>query len=222
MKTSNVIAIDGPSGSGKSTISKIIARELDFLYIDTGAMYRAITCKIMKNHIELSDTDVLTRLLSNTKFDFFDSKLYMDGSPVGDEIRHPEIDKNVSVVSANSLVRAFLSKEQRKIGLEKPSVIDGRDIGTVLFRDAVLKIFLTADVAKRAERRYQENIQKGITDYSLQEIIEQIRKRDEIDSTREIAPLRKAEDAVLIDSSNLSIEEIVEQIKELFQERIRV
>ncbi len=220
MKTSNVIAIDGPSGSGKSTVSKIVAKELDFLYIDTGAMYRAITHKLMTNAIELSDEQALIHLLSSTKFEYIDSNLFMDEHKVGDEIRHPKIDQNVSRVSANRLVREFLSKEQQNIGKKHPSVIDGRDIGTVLFPDAILKIFLTADAKTRTKRRFAENEQKGIKGYSLEDIVEQIIQRDKIDSTREIAPLKKAEDAVEIKSDDKTIDEVVRQIIRLYQERV--
>lgn len=220
MTISNIIAIDGPSGSGKSTVSKILANRLSFLYIDTGAMYRAITYKILENDLSKGSEEDILCLLKNTSFEYIDSALYMDGKKLGDEIRTPQIDMNVSWVSAKEIVRSFLATQQIRIGTENASVIDGRDIGTVLFPDAVLKIFLTADVHARAERRYRENCKKGIKSCSLEEIIQQIRDRDSRDSSREIAPLKKAQDAIEIDTGDMTIEEVVNTIENLYNQRV--
>lgn len=220
MIMTKVIAIDGPSGSGKSTVAKIISNRLNLQYIDTGAMYRAITYKILRDNVDLSDEASLTQLLAHTKFNFMDSNLYMDDKIVGNEIREPQIDKHVSTVAASKHVRESLTAKQVQLGLDKPSVMDGRDIGSVLFPDAILKIYLTADVNSRAKRRYLQNIEKGIYDTSIEEIREDIAQRDYLDSTRKISPLIKATDAVEIDTSHIDIEETVDKIIKLFYSRM--
>ncbi len=220
MITNNVIAIDGPSGSGKSTVSKKLAQKLKLLYIDTGAMYRAVTYKV--GNLDLRDEEQLKKILSQTGFAYCEDNLCMDGRVLGDEIRTPQIDAAVSKVSANPIVREYLMRQQIELGKNNPSVMDGRDIGTVLFPQAILKIFLTADIQSRANRRFCQNERRGIKQSNLQEIAEQIEARDIFDSTREMSPLKKAEDAIEIDTSNLSVDEVVEKIEELYKERVKL
>ncbi len=220
MMMNNIIAIDGPSGSGKSTVAKILSKDLNFQYIDTGAMYRAITYKILKNGVNLDNKEELRELLESTEFDFKDSKLYMDQIEIKDEVRQPEIDANVSRVAADKLIRESLASKQIEIGKRRPSVIDGRDVGTVLFPNAVLKIYLTANAASRARRRYSQNLRKGISDLSIEEIEEEIQKRDFLDTNRELSPLTKAMNSVEIDTSNMTIEETVNMIEGLYKEKV--
>lgn len=220
MMMNNIIAIDGPSGSGKSTVAKILSKDLNFQYIDTGAMYRAITYKILKNGVNLDNKEELRELLESTEFDFKDSKLYMDQIEIKDEVRRPEIDANVSRVAADKLIRESLASKQIEIGKRRPSVIDGRDVGTVLFPNAVLKIYLTANAASRARRRYSQNLRKGISDLSIEEIEEEIQKRDFLDTNRELSPLTKAMNSVEIDTSNMTIEETVNMIEGLYKEKV--
>ncbi|MDO5095754.1 MAG: (d)CMP kinase [Peptostreptococcaceae bacterium] len=220
MITNNIIAIDGPSGSGKSTVSKKLAQKLKLLYIDTGAMYRAVTYKV--GNLDLKDEEQLKKILSQTAFAYCEDNLCMDGRVLGDEIRTPQIDAAVSKVSANPIVREYLMRQQIELGKNNPSVMDGRDIGTVLFPQAILKIFLTADIQSRANRRFCQNERRGITQSNLREIAEQIEARDIFDSTREMSPLKKAEDAIEIDTSNLSVDEVVEKIEELYKERVKL
>lgn len=222
MTINNVIAIDGPSGSGKSTISKILASRLSLIYLDTGAMYRAITWKVLENGTNIEDNKALKMLLENTLLEYHNGKLFMDGKVLGTEIRTTIIDQNVSRISANQTVREYLTDQQIKLGSQNPSVLDGRDIGTTLFPTAILKIFLTANVEVRAKRRYFENSNKHMHDSSLQQIQEQIKRRDEDDSNRLISPLKKADDAIEIDTSYLTVEEVVDKIEKIYKERIKI
>lgn len=222
MTINNVIAIDGPSGSGKSTISKILASRLSLIYLDTGAMYRAITWKVLENGTNIEDNKALKMLLENTLLEYHNGKLFMDGKVLGTEIRTTIIDQNVSRISANQTVREYLTDQQIKLGSQNPSVLDGRDIGTTLFPTAILKIFLTANVEVRAKRRYFENSNKHMHDTSLQQIQEQIKRRDEDDSNRLISPLKKADDAIEIDTSYLTVEEVVDKIEKIYKERIKI
>lgn len=221
MTISKVIAIDGPSGSGKSTVARLVSKKLGFTYIDTGAMYRGITYKILSNSIDLNDSEKLLQLLENTKFEYIDSALWMDRKLLSDEIRTPEIDMAVSEVASNYYVRLFLTKQQIELGRRNPSVIDGRDAGTVLFPDAILKIFLTADIRIRAERRSKENQSKGIDASDIGILIEQLEKRDYSDSNRELAPSKKADDAIEIDTGGLSVNDVVDMIEKKYQDRMR-
>lgn len=221
MTISKVIAIDGPSGSGKSTVARLVSKKLGFTYIDTGAMYRGITYKILSNSIDLNDSEKLLQLLENTKFEYIDSALWMDRKLLSDEIRTPEIDMAVSEVASNYYVRLFLTKQQIELGRRNPSVIDGRDAGTVLFPDAILKIFLTADIRIRAERRSKENQSKGIDSSDIGILIEQLEKRDYSDSNRELAPSKKADDAIEIDTGGLSVNDVVDMIEKKYQDRMR-
>lgn len=212
------IAIDGPAGSGKSTVAKIIAKELGFTYIDTGAMYRAITLKALNLKIkDLGDENNYT-FIKDTTLDFVDSKMTMDGIDVSKEIRTEEIVKNVSLVSSLKYVRVALVDLQRQMAKRCNVVMDGRDIGTNVLTDADLKIYLTATVDVRAERRYLEQKEKGISNMTFEEVKADLIRRDTYDSTRKHNPLRKADDAIELDTSGLSIEEVVNKITHLFKE----
>jgi CMP/dCMP kinase len=209
-----VIAIDGPAGAGKSTISKIVASKLNIEYIDTGAMYRAVALKIIRQNIDINNAESLQILSNNTDIDFINSKVYLDGEDVSEEIRMPYVSERVSEVAAKAVVREKLVELQRGMAKTKSVIMDGRDIGTNVLKDADYKVFLTASVEERAERRYRELIDKGINT-SFEDICHDIKERDRIDSTREINPLRRAEDAVLVDTSGKGIDEVVEDILQI-------
>ena len=211
------IAIDGPAGAGKSTISKLVAQVLHFEYIDTGAMYRAITLKAMRLGINLENEDEYG-FLESTTLDIFNGKVIMDDEDVSVEIRSVEITNNVSVPSRIGVVREYLVDYQRKISDARNVVMDGRDIGTVVLPNADLKIYLTASVKCRALRRMKEREESGVY-LSLEETMAEIEARDYKDSTRAISPLRQADEAILLDSSDMSIEEVVNFIIFLVYER---
>ncbi len=213
------IAIDGPAGSGKSTVARQVAEILGILYIDTGAMYRAVTLKALRTKISLDNHEDLTQLANQVQLSFKKLPddtyhLFMDGEDVSEEIRSVPVTRNVSFVSAISGVREALVKRQKLIGAQGGVVMDGRDIGTVVLPHAELKIFLTASLEERAVRRWREMTAKGIKS-SMEEIKEDLKQRDAFDSGREVAPLRPATDSVIIDTSSLSIEKVVDRILEL-------
>ncbi len=212
------IAIDGPAGAGKSTIAKILAKNLNFEYLDTGAMYRAATIKALRLGIDINDETQYDFILS-TNIDFINGEIYLDSENVNDEIRSLNVTNNVSVVCKYKIVRDKMVELQREISVSKNIVMDGRDIGTVVLPNANLKIYLIADAEVRAKRRMIEREQKGQNTQTLEETVREICERDRKDSTREISPLKKADDAIEIDSSNLSIEEVVLKITELVRER---
>ena len=212
------IAIDGPAGAGKSTIAKILAKNLNFEYLDTGAMYRAATIKALRLEIDINDESNYDFILS-TSIDFRDGEIYLDDENVNEEIRTLEVSNNVSVVCKYKIVRDKMVELQRNIASTKNIVMDGRDIGTVVLPSANLKIYLNASPEERARRRMLEREQKGQNTQTLEETIQEICERDRKDSTREISPLKKADDAVEIDSSQLSIQEVVLKITELVRER---
>ncbi|WP_138206882.1 (d)CMP kinase [Haloimpatiens lingqiaonensis] len=205
------IAIDGPAGAGKSTIAKLVGDRYSLMYINTGAMYRAVTLKAMQNNIKPDNTEELVELINNLDMHFQGEKLIVNGQDVTEEIYMPIISKNVSYYSTIKEVREKLVELQRRIAQKYSVIMDGRDIGTVVLKDAKLKIFLTASAETRANRRYKELEEKGI-EVNYEEILEDIKKRDYIDSNREISPLTKAEDAIEIDSSNLDIPGVVDKI----------
>jgi len=220
-KRNIIIAIDGPAGAGKSTVAKNLAERLKYVYIDTGAMYRAITYKILKHKIDMDNESQLKLLLDKTILTYENGNLCLDGNILGKEIRSNEINSNVSKVSSNKLIRELMTGFQRKIGKMQSCILDGRDIGTVVFPKADIKIFLIADSKMRASRRYKENLQKGI-ESSLEEIEKNIIERDNLDSTREIAPLLKADDAIEIDTSNITVDDVVENIMTIYLEKTNV
>lgn len=202
-----IIALDGPSGSGKSTIANILAKKLKISYLNTGSMYRAVTLFFLENNIKKSDK-IDIDLLRKINIDIKEDKVFLNEKDVSDKIRNKEVTENVSWVSSILLVRKYLVDMQRKISQNKSIILDGRDIGTVVFPNAKYKFFLVASSEVRAKRRYEQNE----IDKSLEEIQKDIEKRDYLDSHREISPLKKAEDAIEIDSSNLTIDETIEEI----------
>ena len=214
------VAIDGPASSGKSTISKLIAKENHFVYLDTGAMYRVVTLAVLRNNISLDDYEAIEKLVQTIEIGFSmqDGKqsVFMNGEDVTDEIRSVEVTKNVSAVSAIKEVRTRLVHLQQEIAENHSIIMDGRDIGTVVLPQAEIKIFLVASVEERAKRRFIENQEKGI-EMSYEELVEDIRRRDHIDSTRKESPLRKAEDAIEIDTTTMTIEDVVKTVTALIQ-----
>ena len=217
------VAIDGPASSGKSTISKFIAKETGFLYLDTGAMYRATTLAFLRAHISVDDEKAIEELLDHLEISFKNIEdgqlVFLNGEDVTREIRNLEVTRNVSEVSAIKAVRVKLGQMQREIAENHSIIMDGRDIGTVVLPNAELKIFLVASVKERALRRYRENQEKGI-ELSLEKLEEEIAHRDFLDSTRKESPLKKADDAFEIDTTSLSIQEVVSKITNLIQEKL--
>ena len=206
-----VIAVDGPAGAGKSTIAKIIADKLNINYIDTGAMYRAITYKCLKSNVDINNEEEVIKLAQETEIDFRYNNLYLDKEIVKEEIRTMEVSNNVSNVAKIKEVRYLMVDVQRDIGKRSSVILDGRDIGSYVFPNADFKFFLVATPEERGMRRYKELTEKGY-ETSLDEIIKDIIKRDEIDSNREFAPLVKAKDAIEIDTTGKTINDVVDSV----------
>ena len=215
--TNYSIAIDGPAGAGKSTVAKRIATILNLEYIDTGAMYRALTLKVMRNGKDPQNMDEVIQIFKDTKIDFNDNHIYLDGEMVDKEIRDNEINKNVSYIAIIKEVREGMVSLQQEMAKTKSVIMDGRDISTVVLTNAEFKFFVTASPEERARRRYKELRENGKIDITLEQIIEEIQRRDYIDSNREIAPLKLADDAILINTDNLSIEEVVNKIIQIVE-----
>lgn len=216
-----IVTVDGPAGSGKSTIAKIIAKKYGFTYLDTGAMYRMIALYALENSISLDDTEAVEDMLKNTKLDIIGNQFFLNGKDVSEEIRTPRVSAIVSPVSAIKEVRVKLVDLQREISKGKSVILDGRDIGTVVFPNGDVKIFLVASPEERAKRRLKEYEEKGVeADY--ESVLASIKERDYLDSTRKESPLKKAEDAHEIDSSTMSIDEVVEAISKYIDEKIGV
>lgn len=217
------IAIDGPSGAGKSSISKAVAKQLGFIHVDTGALYRALAYNSIKNGVDLGDEISLKNLLktTNVEISHIDNiqKVFVNGEDVTEKIRSEQVSMGASNISKMPIIRSFLLDLQRQLAHENNVIMDGRDIGTVVLPNADVKLFLTASVEKRAERRYKELLEKN-EKIVYNDIIKDIVRRDYQDEHREIAPLKKAEDAVLVDTSELSFEESVDTIIKLIEERI--
>ena len=214
-----IIALDGPAGSGKSTIAKVIAKNFGLTYLDTGAMYRMVALYILENNIDFNNITDVENILNNIKVDIIDDKFILNGKDVSLEIRTPEVTKIVSPVSAIKAVRVKLVDLQRDISKGKKVILDGRDIGTVVFPNANLKIFLVASPEERAKRRVKDYASKGITE-DFETVLKDILERDHTDSTRKESPLKKAEDAIEVDTSFLNIEESVQAISNLIKEKI--
>lgn len=205
------VAIDGPAGAGKSTIAKLVAKNFDLMYINTGAMYRAVALVAKEKNIENTDIDALCTMIDSFDMKFENDDLILNGENIQEKITMPEISSIVSKYASIKEVRSKLVKLQRDMSKKFDVIMDGRDIGTVVLKDSKFKFFLTATPEARAERRYKELKDRGLSvDYST--ILEDIIKRDYIDSHREVDPLKKAEDAIEIDTTNLSIDEVVEKI----------
>lgn len=211
------IAIDGPSGAGKSTIAKAIAKQLGIDYIDTGAMYRAVGYKVKNCGIDPEDTEAMRAMLQETEIDFSEGNIILDGQLINDKIRTEEISKMASRCSSRPEVREKLVQLQRSMGQRKSIVMDGRDIGNNVLPDAEYKFFMTASAEERAQRRYDELIEKGET-AEYEQVLEDIKKRDHSDMTRELNPLRKAEDTVEVDTTGMSIEEVIAYIRKEIQQ----
>ncbi len=216
-KTLLSIAIDGPAGAGKSTVAKKIAKKLNLEYIDTGAMYRAFTLKVLENGLDPKNENEVLSLLENTEIFFLNNHIYLDGKIVDEEIRNNSVSNNVSYVSSYSEVRKKMVELQQEMAKKNNVIMDGRDIGTVVLPNASYKFFITARPEERGKRRYMELIEKGETDIILADIIDDINKRDKIDSTRKESPLRIPDDAIVIDSTNLTVDEVVDLIIELIK-----
>lgn len=218
-----VVAIDGPAGAGKSTVARQVAKELGYIYIDTGAMYRALTLKALRQEIQMTDEDALTQLAQDTDISiaYHDHTqiIYMDGEDVSVEIRLPIVSQNVSMVAKVPGVRIEMVRLQRDLAAPGGVVMDGRDIGSYVLPAAECKIFLTASAAERARRRAGDLEAAGLQ-VDLNELEQEIAMRDRIDSTREMAPLVQADDALLIDSSRMCFVEVVDKVKNCIRERL--
>ena len=205
------VAIDGPAGAGKSTIAKIIGEKFNLMYINTGSMYRAVTLKALENNISAEEVDKLLVMIDGMDMHFENDELILNGENINSLITMPNISKNVSAYASIREVRERLVNLMRKMALKYSVIMDGRDIGTVVLKDANFKFFLTASQEERADRRYKELMEKGI-EVNYNEILQDIIKRDYLDSNREVDPLRKAEDAIEIDTTGIGIMGVVEKI----------
>ncbi|RLQ95081.1 (d)CMP kinase [Falsibacillus albus] len=218
------IAIDGPAAAGKSTVAKIVAENFSYVYIDTGAMYRALTYYALQKELNLKDEAELLNGLHEIEIILSPGEngqsVYINDQDVTSEIRYANVTNQVSIVAKHRMVREEMVKRQQKFAQSGGVVMDGRDIGTHVLPNAELKVFLLASVEERAKRRHEENQAKGF-ESNLEILMEEIERRDQLDSEREVAPLKKAEDAIEIDTTSLSIEEVVAKIIDLAQERVR-
>ncbi|REB09885.1 (d)CMP kinase [Sporosarcina sp. BI001-red] len=216
------IAIDGPAAAGKSTIAKITANKLGYTYIDTGAMYRALTYKALKEHIDVYDDDSLSRLLERIVIELSPTEegqiVWVDGEDVTEAIRSQEVTSNVSATAAQPQVRELMVEKQRSLATTKGVVMDGRDIGTAVLPNAELKIFMTASVEERATRRFAENSKRGI-DRPMEELCQDIASRDKADTERIASPLKQASDAIFIDTTSMSIEQVADTIIQYAEKR---
>ncbi len=208
-----IIAIDGPAGSGKSTVAKIVAERLGLFYVDTGAMYRALTLKALRDGLNLKDERDLERLAYSTDISLGKDRVFLDSIDVTDAIRTQEVTKNTSFIAKVGGLRGRMVELQRRLAAGKGAVLEGRDIGTVVFPDAEKKFYLDADFTERVRRRHKQLAGQG-KEVSISQIEKDLKIRDNKDMTREIAPLKKAEDAISIDTTNMTIEEVVKKIIE--------
>ncbi len=211
------IAIDGPSGAGKSTIAKAVAQKLGIDYIDTGAMYRAVGSKVLSCGIDPEDAQAMETMLAETEIDFSRGDIFLDGKVINEEIRTPAIAKQASICSALPSVREKLVQLQRQMGQSKSVIMDGRDIGNNVLTDAEYKFYMTASAEERAQRRYRELAEKG-QNVEYAQILEDILKRDHSDMTRKLNPLRKAADAIEIDTTGMGIEDVIDYILKEIEE----
>ena len=213
------IAIDGPSASGKSTIAKILATRLNFTYIDTGAMYRAYTLAVLENGLDPKNEKECESLIGKINIDFDkNNHITLNNEDVSSKVRENNVADNVSYISTYKNIRLWLVSLQRKFAENRSVIMDGRDIGTYVLPNATVKFFQIADVNERSERRYMENLQKGINTTKV-ECLENLQKRDYIDSHREFAPLKKANDSILIDTTNMKISDVVDKMLGVLKER---
>ena len=213
------VAIDGPAGAGKSTIAKLVSKRFQLTYINTGAMYRAVTYAAIKKGISHERVEELCSMIDEIKIEFKGENLFLNGNDITEDLCLPEIAQNVSFYASIPEVRKLLVKQQRRIAEENNVIMDGRDIGTVVLKDAPFKFYLTASAEKRAERRFKELQDKGI-DVDYNKILHDIEKRDYIDMNREVDPLKKAEDAIEVDTSDMNIEEVVEKLSSIINNNL--
>lgn len=217
MKKNISVAIDGPSAAGKSTIAKMVAKKENFIYIDTGAMYRCVAYYCLTHKIDLNDEQAVEQAIEHIQIRLTpDNKVYLNDEDVSSQIRQDQVSLGASCVSKYQAVRSFLVDEQRRMAKSGNVILDGRDIGTVVLPEADLKIYQIASVETRAKRRYLENLERGL-DADLETIKKEIEERDYQDTHREISPLKKADDAIELDTSSLTLEEVVEQVLTLIQ-----
>ncbi|WP_242244731.1 (d)CMP kinase [Bacillus cereus group sp. BfR-BA-01330] len=209
------IAIDGPAAAGKSTVAKVVAKELSYVYIDTGAMYRTLTYAALEQKVDIENEEQLMEVVKNVNIEFQQGEntqlVFLNGQDVSEVIRTPDVTNRVSIVAKHRLVREEMVRRQQDLAKKGGVVMDGRDIGTHVLPDAEVKIFMLASVEERAERRHLENLNKGF-DSNLEQLKEEISQRDKLDSEREVSPLKKADDALELDTTSLSIEEVVQKI----------
>lgn len=213
-----IVAIDGPAGSGKGTITKLVGKKLGLVYIDTGAMYRCVTLECLNKNVKIEEIESLREILENIDIEFLsendEQRVLLNGKDVTLKIRSKEVNEYVSPVSTVRIVRDKMTDLQRKMSALKDVIMEGRDIGTTVFPNADVKVYMDASPEERANRRYKQNIEKGITT-SYEEILANVKERDYIDSHREISPLKQAEDAVYVDSTNMTIEEVALEIEKI-------
>ena len=219
-----VVAIDGPAGSGKGTITKIIAEKENLVAIDTGAMYRCVTLECINNGIEHTNIEEIESVLKEIKIELKNEdgkqKVLLNGKDVTKEIRETKVDKEVAKFAAVRIIREKMTPMQQKMGKDKDIIMEGRDIGTTVFPDADVKIYLECSVEERANRRYKQNIENGIV-CTYEEVYKEIEERHKLETQRKLSPLIKADDAILVDSTNLSIEEVVEEIRDIIRKAKR-
>lgn len=218
-----IVAVDGPAGSGKGTVTELVGQKENLVYIDTGAMYRCVTLYMLRNQINIEYMEKVKESLEKIKIELKveqgKQNVYLNNEDVSSEIRTEKVNKMVSPVSKIPMVREKLTQEQRKMSERQDIIMEGRDIGTVVFPNADVKIYLDATPEERARRRLNQNRQKGMMDETYEQILESVKNRDYIDSHREVAPLKQAEDAIYIDSSNMTVEEVVSKIIQIIQEK---
>ena len=218
-----VVAIDGPAGSGKGTVTKLVGEKLKLANIDTGAMYRCVTLECLNRNIKSTDLENINKILENIDIKFKkdingENRVFLSGEDVSKEIRTPRVNENVSEYSSVKIIRNKITPLQRKMGENNNIIMEGRDIGTAVFPNADVKIFLDVSLEESAKRRYKQNLEKGIeTSYEIE--LENLKRRNKYDSEREVVPFKQAEDAIYLDSTNLTIEQVVEKILEIIKEK---
>lgn len=215
-----IVAIDGPAGSGKGTITKLVGEKLNLIHIDTGAMYRCVALECLRNGVDTNELPKIENILSNIEISFKKEnniqKVYLNGEDVSESIRTVEVDNSVAKFAALKIVRDKMTPLQRKMGEKNNIIMEGRDIGTVVFPDADVKIFLDCSLEERARRRYRQDVQNGI-EISYEEVLEAIKERHKLETEREIAPLIKAVDAIYLDNTNMTVEEVVKKIVDIIK-----
>ena len=217
-----VVAIDGPAGTGKGTITKIIAEKMNLINIDTGAMYRCVALECIEKNISSNEEQKINEILENIDIQLKNingvQRVFLNGKDVSEKIRTPEVDSKVAIFAALKIVRDKMTPIHRKLGENNDIIMEGRDIGTVVFPNADVKIFLDCSLEERARRRYKQNLEKGINE-SYEEVLEAIKQRHKLETEREVAPFVKAKDAVIVDSTSMTIDEVVETIEDMVRRK---